>query len=330
MKRVIVALLLLVTAAATADAQYRYGNYRSRGGGGDGGFFIELEGGLTSPRNVDVIYATEQGGSGRLLEPDWGGDVSGRAALGWAWGEGNRLTVSGWFFESEEGLASDAPGGGTLNFGIGPPIANGATFLGAGGAPGAFGLDTELSAQSGEITFTRASQLSDDFTLEWTAGFRLVHFEEESFGTYSSGTLAAPGTQWNASKLIESDMFGGKIGLAGAWRLASSWSVRGGAAFSGLSGEITGTSSLTPVAGGAGSFAEVNDDNRSATILDLELALVLHLLDDRLEFWAGWDQAEWRDVPTDLLRNFAGTVAPLPPRDELVFSTFKLGGRLRF
>ena len=72
------------------------------------------------------------------------------------------------------------------------------------------------------------------------------------------------------------------------------------------------------------------DDSRSGTIRDIELKGTWHLMNDRLRLSFGWDQSTWEAIAADLMRNFAGSTAPLRDRDAVIFSGYKLGVYFRF
>ncbi len=328
----------LVAGAGDARAQYRYGGYS---GSEESGFFLFLEGGIGNPRNADPVVATQEAfgavQSYTRIRPAWDDEASGRIGGGWVFGNGNRVSASFWTFQTETRSTGDGLAGGLLDFAVGPPIQSGGSTVGAQGNPGYHDILTEIEATSGSIAFGRNQEVGDRFDLDWSIGLRFASFEETVSGVYDEAASTSGGfgtNRFDALKSIQSDMVGLEAALKGTWHLTGRWAVSGGFGFSQLEGEIDSFSSLagsgSANSGLPSSYAEFVDDSRSGRILDFDARLIWRTSSDRLRLWLGWEQSTWDEIPSDRLRNFPGTAAPLPDRDSVGFSMVKLGGQVRF
>jgi hypothetical protein len=334
---VIVALLALLGGVRTAEAKYRYGQYVA--GAGDAGFFVFGEGISTNPRNVDAVVATIEdvedfgGGVNTLtpINPSWDNQLAGRLGLGYGWAGGSKIVFTVWGFSSDQSASGSGPAGGLTHFAIGPPIRTAGGYVGDQASPGSFAMTTEIEAGTGDLAFARTESVSESFTIDWSVGLRYARYEERSFGAYAE-QQALGGTVYEADKSIESDMFGVRAALRGSYRFAGAFSVDAGIGLSFLDGEITGESGLTPTGSGTtpSSFVSIADDSRSGSMRDVELTVSWWAVGDAVRVWAGWEQQVWDGVPTDLVRNFPGTTAPLATRDSVTFSGYKLGVFVRF
>lgn len=345
MKRLIglaAALAIVLALAPSNQAQYRY---RGTGGGSEAnGFFVILEGGVANPRNVDAVAATVNELSGGIrsstaIIPEWGDEAAGRVTLGFGFGEGNRVGLSYFGFESDVRSGANGPAAGSIDYAIGPPVPDGSGgFIGAGGFPGYFDITTEVTAEVVDLAWGKRHEVSESFDIGFTAGLRMATYEERSFGRYddarSDSSAFGVISYFDVDKRIESEMIGVRVALDGTVALSQRVGVRGSLGFSQLGGEITAGSTLIPLgsanAGRPIGFAPIADDSRSGQIQETELALVWSSESGRFKLWGGWEQSDWRDVPADLVRNHAGTAAPLAPRDAVTISWFKLGAMVTF
>jgi hypothetical protein len=358
----VAALVLLAGGAQTVEAQYRYGGgrgYRSRGGG-EQGFFAFVDAALTNPRNTDSVAATAlapagSSGATTAILPAWDDEFTGRVGAGYQWSSGNRVSASYWSFETDQDVRGAGTAGGSLAFAIGPPIPitvehvipNCQTILGTpciltegafvdAGSPGFVDLNVEIKAQTIDAAWGRDSELSDDLSLEWSAGLRYAAFEETMTGVYDDALGFDPGAgAIQASKKNEGEMVGARL-LAHARYQVRDWlSFLAGLGLSLLDGEVKATSSLVPAGTIDGdpvppTRASLDDDGRSGSILDVDLAAALHFAEDRYRVTIGWEQSRWNDLSADLVRNLPGTSATLRERDSVTFSGYKVGLRVRF
>jgi hypothetical protein len=337
---------LLAWGLQPADAKYRYGQYSQYGAGSEAGFFVFGEGISINPRNVDAIVATVEtyepfgGGVNSLsqINPVWDNNFAGRLGLGYGWANGNRVVVSVWGFSADQTAAGDGPSGGATYFAVGPPIRVASGYVGDVGQPGAYDLTTEIESGTADIAFAREHDLGESFTVVWSAGLRYATYEETTQGLYDDanfGSVDFGQNSFMASKSGKGEMLGGRVAARGSWRFTKLFSLDASLGFSFLDGEITGTSSLTPVGSANGgntpsSLAEITDDSRSGSIQDFDLTVSWRVVGDAVRVWLGWEQQVWDGITTDLVRNFPGTAAPLRDRDSVVFSGYKLGVFVRF
>jgi len=329
----------IALAAPSTEAKYKYGQ-SSRAGAGteDAGFFVFVEGAIANPRNTDAVVATIENPGGavtlRPVIPVWDNELAGRIGGGYAFGSGNRVSLTYWGFNAEQTAAGSGPPAGTVFFAVGPPID---ATTGVAGSPGFYDLTTEVEASTVEAALSRVLVPDDDFHLGFTVGLRFASYRETTIGTYdeaAAGDATFGEVAYDARKENEADMVGARIGFGGRYWLTDAWSLAAGLGFSFLDGELTATSGLTPSgalnAGTPGSFASVADDSRSGTIFDLDLRAVWNSESERLSVWVGWEQQVWEQLPLDLMRDFPGSPVPLRQRDEVVFSGYKAGLSYKF
>jgi hypothetical protein len=325
----VVALVLLVLGADAVHAKkYQYGRYRAGGAQQAQGFIVFLEGIAANPRNTDNVVATIESG-GLVVSsviPQWDTEFAGRIGFGYRWASGNIVEASFWGFNTDTQITDT--GTGVTHFSIGPAICSVTPCAGANGSPGYFDITTEITAQTADVAWGRAMQLSDDVTMEWSLGLRFASYEETAEGTY--GDTEDSTDLYDAAKSNEGNMFGVRAALRGRYMFLENFSVSGGLAFSALDGELEASSGLSPDSGQPSSFASIIDDSRSGTIRDLDLVFAWHAMADSIRVYGGWEQSEWRDIATDLMRNLPGSTVVLRDRDSVIFSGYKLGVYLRF
>ena len=299
---------VLATAPAGAQTRYDYGGGRSgSAGAGEGGFFAELEGGLANPRDADNVVAAV---GPNVIIPEWDDDLALRLGLGWQFGDGSRIVLGGWHFETDQDAEGSGPAD-AFEFPIGPTSGS------------SFDVTTEVEARTIDAAWIIPQEVSDAFSMEWSAGLRWAYFEETTDGAYvtTGGTRAV-------DKSNEGDMLGARVAGRAAYRLGS-FSASAGVGLSLLDGEIESRSSLTPQPPATVPF-ELTDDSRSGTILDLDVRATWYGVDDRLGLWLGWEQQVWEDIAADLARNLPGSGVPARDRDTVRFSWVKLGVSFRF
>jgi hypothetical protein len=340
---IVASLLLLICGTGPAEARYRYGRY---GGSAERGFYFQLEGITTNPRNADVVVATTDviqdfpGGvnSTSPVIPGWDDDFAGRIVLGYQWASGNKVSITAWGFETSMASAGNGPTGGYMHFAVGPPIYTGGGYVGAFGTPGYYEMTTEITAQTVDLAWFREHELTESFGIEWSLGLRWATYEETMQGLYDDVDSTSPDfglVRYSADKTVEGDMIGVKASLRGTYSLTQSLWFASGLGYSFLDGEVTGASVLSPIGLSnaptePASFGSIKDNGRSGSIVDFDLVFGWRSGTDRLRFWVGWEQAIWNDIVTDLARNFPGTTAPLRDRDSVTFSGYKLGVYFRF
>lgn len=341
---VLVSCLLFLLGGGVADAGYRLPRYL--GLGPQEGAFVFAEGGLGNVRNSDTVVATAEGlqdfvggvNFTAAVVPDWDDEFTGRLGFGYQWANGHKIVASVWSFETEQILSGDGPLGGALHFAVGPPIFTAGDYVGDSGDPGFYDITSEITATTADLAWATTQEVAEGFELEWSVGLRYANFEETLVGVYddvASTDLAFGQDQYQADKTSEGEMIGARASVRGVYRFSGSFSAGAAIGFSFLDGEMTGSSSLVPTGVNnsvttPASLATIDDDGRSGTIRDLEVTVTYHLMADRLHLWLGWEQSNWEEIASDRLRSFAGTVAPLSPRDSVTFSSYKLGVLVRF
>lgn len=334
--------VLLACATQTAEARYRYGQYSSQGAG-QPGFFAFLEGMRANPRNADTIVVTQESLGGSVntvtpIVPPWSDEFAGRLGAGYGWGEGNKVVLSAWGFNTDQSSAGDGPGGGITHFAIGPPIRVGTGYVGNNASPGSYHMTTEINAGTADLAYVREHVVGEQFKLEWSAGLRYASFEESMRGGYdqAASTDGAYGNNsFLATKSNEGEMFGVRLALRGSYRFAKSFSLDAGLGLSFLDGELRGSSSLVPdgtLNSGTTPAAtiEITDDSRSGDVRDLDLTVSWYTVGEAVRIWLGWEQQIWEGITTDSVRNLPGTTAVLRDRDSVTISGYKLGVFVRF
>lgn len=340
------ALAGMLLGAWTGPAQAQYHDQ-------DEGFFLFLDAVFATPRDTDQVLATTQD----LSDPqvvsrvvtDWGSEPAGRISGGYVWPSGDRVTVSYWRFDNDERTVADGPANGFTNFAIGPGIyVSYAGYYGTFGAPGSLDITSEIAADSIQVSWGRSRQMADgSLDLEWSLGLRYASFEETQAGLYDffeADSVYFGYYSYTAAMGNEAEMTGLEAGVRGSYRLTDQLSLDAGLSLAWLDGEITSTSSLTPVGlcntgdpacpfvGNdlpASTFAE-KDKDRSGTIQEFDVRVVWHVADDRYRIWLGYERSDWRGPPADLTRNLAGGLVEARTRDDVVFSGFKVGVGFRF
>jgi len=321
-------LSLAAFAALPAQAQkYRYGRYTAAPSRSSQnqfqGFFVYLDAIGANPRNTDIVLATVQSGGVEIpVIPSWSDELTGRLGFGYQWANGNRIEgrVAGGSFSTD---TFNDGSQGALAFAIGPPVPG----IGDVGSPGSLAIQTEINTTVADVLFGRTHELSERFALDWFFGLRYALYEETSGGTYAQ----LGGSSYVADKSNEGEMIGLRLGLRGDYRFAKKFSVATSIAWSYLDGELRSTSMLVPVGSSTpASFAALTDDSRSGSISEIELTFRYHLLQDALQIYAGWTQSVWRDIATDLVRNFPDQTVPLRDRYDVTFSGYLLGIGVRF
>ena len=134
-------------------------------------------------------------------------------------------------------------------------------------------------------------------------------------------------------------MFGILVGARGRyWFGRDRFALTGAAVLSGLTGKITSSSGLTPSGtlngpqglDEAGSLMVVENDSRTGTILDLDLAFEWYAVRDLLRISLGYEFSAWNGIVNDQVRNPPGLLTPNSERNDISFSGARLGFWIRF
>jgi hypothetical protein len=297
----------LAAAGAAVAGGYDYGRGSSYGGG-EAGMVVLVEGLVANPRNADNVVATiDSGGTLFPIVPSWDDDAAGRIGVGYRLASGDEVRLTAWGFQTRV----DAAGSGAFELPIGP----------ASGS--AYAVETEIKARTIDVSWSVPQEAGELFGIVWSVGARWAGFEETTAGQYTIG-----GAAHQAYKSNQGSMIGGRLAGRASYRRGP-FEVGTGLGLSLLSGDLEASAALTPATPTSVNTGQT-DDGRSGTILDFEVTAGWHSSNDAIRIWAGWEQAVWEDIATDLLRNLPGAVAPLRERDAVTFSGFKIGAEFRF
>jgi len=342
---------LCLAASGTAHAQFSE----------EEGFFLFLDTIFTTPQNTDQVIAVNvntSAGAGEVqsqepVRTEWSSDPAGKLEFGYRWASGGMVSLTYWGYEADQRTRGDGPPGNTMYFGIGPTIYYDGTNYGVYGYYGHHDIVAKLEAQSVEIEAGHQHGLTEKFDLEWSVGVRWVDFSEDLSGFYdfseSTYEYSFGYYRYAANKSNESSMAGFEAGVKGSYSFNKHVSINSSLGFAFLEGEIKSASSLVPsgIANGGGvlpsSSFYTEDSGRSGTIVDFDLNVVWHLVDDRYRVWLGYEHSRWDGVPADLARQQTGGLVAVPPdvndpiliapgrqaafatRDSITFSGFKIG-----
>jgi hypothetical protein len=289
----------------------------SAGPADEEGFFLLLDAGFATPQNTDEVVALvvdSSAGPGEVQDheailTDWDSDPAGRLEFGYRWPRGGRVSIAYWSFDHDEALSGDGPPGATMFFGIGPAIFFQGASYGTLGEPGHFDIVADVEASSLEFRAGKRYEMGDALVIEGSAGLRFASFQETMSGFYDSRDSSDPlfgDERYGAFKSNEGDMAGLQLAARASYAIREEISVNAGLAFSALQGDVTSRSNLLPVgAVNSGtlpaSFFSLKDD-RSGTILDLDINVVWHPADDRYRVWVGWEHSSWNGIAADLAR----------------------------
>jgi len=343
---VLLAIACVVASLLASPAAAQYGDR-------DKGFFLFLDAIYATPRDTDDVVVTRQENvfgtgpqSSSEIALDWSEEWSGRIEFGYRWANGSSIAARYWQYENDTRATGSGSGySGYTNFAIGPPIYYYDTpYYGTGAAVGGWDIAGKIEAQTLDVTWGREHRFGDTWAIDWALGLRYANFEETLSGfydAYGAGNYYAGLYSYGAERFNQGEMLGFKAAVGGEYSLSKYLSIDSSLGFSLLDGEVTGTSSITPVGPcvtgnvfdcpflgldlPSSSFARTDDD-RSGSILDFDVRLVVKIIDDRYRFWFGYEHHRWDGLPDDLTRNGGtGNFVTLRRRDEVAFSGWKFG-----
>jgi hypothetical protein len=317
------------------------------------GWFVLLEGINTqvvdaSQTTGTVLTEGDPGGDPSIPDRfdhqfvDWDTDIGGRLGFGKQWGNGNKLTISYWTFDSDEDGSLDlatvdgfySPFDYYYYYGYGgSAAARDRAVLGIGGPFVSFSrFDANVDATSIDLDFAHVHSITDQFDFEWSLGVKFADFEDttrvESGYTYTDTYGVANDYFLHETAHNESDMWGFKAGVRGAYNFGERFSLTAGLGVGKLIGEVESTSAvgITTPTGTIHIFEDIaSDDNRSGTITDYDIMGVIHI-GEHFDVGIGYEHSTWQGIATDLMRAHW----ELPSRDDVGFTGWKLGLKFRF
>ncbi len=341
-----IGMLVTVAALALALASPAAAQYRDE----DEGFFLFLDAIYATPTETDDVVVTIQDFSSASVQTssevalDWDSEWGGRIEFGYRWPNDSDLAISYWAYENDTRSVGNGPAVGFANFAIGPSIYGYSYTYGAAGIPGHWDMVGKIEAQTIDVMWGREHDLGERFDLGWAVGLRYANFEETLSGiydAYGSGDYYFGLYTYGADRANKGEMFGLKTSVTGEYSFSEFLTIDSTLGVSLLTGEVSGSSGITPVGPcvtgdfitcpffgvdiPASSFSKVDDD-RSGSIVDFDVRVVGHILDDRYRFWFGYEHSQWRGLPDDLTRPLGtGDFVSLRRRDEVAFNGWKLG-----
>jgi hypothetical protein len=346
----------IVCVAASLLASPAAAQYNDR----DKGFFLFLDAIYATPRDTDDVVVTRQEnifGTGpqstREITLDWDEEWAGAIEFGYRWANGSTIAARYWQYENDTRATGSGSGYyGYTNFAIGPSIYyDNFGYLGNGGYQGSWDIGGKMEAQTLDVMWGREHKFGDTWSVDWALGLRYANFEETLSGFYDA---VAPDTiyygyyafglySYGAERHNKGEMLGLRATAGGEYSFSPYLSIQSNLGFSLLDGEVTGASSITPVGPCAtGPTADCpqdfigfdlpsssfyrKDDDRSGSILDFDVRVVVKIIDDRYRFWLGYEFQRWEGLPDDLTRNGGtGNFVTLRRRNEVTFSGWKFG-----
>jgi len=298
------------------------------------GWFLALDAAMTQPTGLDQHYATAYdpntgGQESLILDNDAG--FSGRAGIGFKWGELGALTLSYWSFDNDDKTsavdntryiyptvfggyaANNAPYGGTYGLGVGYSF------------PVNYSATSSVKASTIDLEYSRPMQAGERVTINWIAGLRSVTFEEDlgfsgddSYGYY-----------YIQKRHIKSDAYGIKVGALFDFGLTQHFSLQGLMAFSFLQGNSDAETSQAAL-GGYDSLT-VSDNNLRGEIRDYDLRAMWSW--KTVDAYFGYGGSTWDGLvadPTGDMNNLGTTKSDGHDRSSIGFNSFHAGMVFRF
>jgi hypothetical protein len=305
------------------------------------GFFLFLDAAYATPQNTDEVLAVNQdfGGTTQTestIRTDFGSNFAGRLGFGYQWKTGDSISIQYWKFDIDERTQANGPAIGYMNFAIGPESLSNGGYVGGYGYPGALDIKSKVKAETLDVLWSREHDLSAGFSLKWSLGLRYAKFEENESGTYYLYNATDTYYSFGVNKHNKGEMYGFDAGLRVTRDFGKSFSVTSGLGFSFLDGKVESTSGLTPQADFAGEFgipstlASDSDSGRSGVIRDFDIGVYWRLMKDHIRVGLGWEQSSWDGVPYDLLRNTTNSYVNVATRNNVTFSSWKVGFKYQF
>ena len=306
----------------------------------DAGWFIFLDAAYAAPQNTDEVLAVNQEfgptETQSTIRTNFHSDFAGRLGFGYKWKNGQSISVQYWKFSADERTQADGPAGGYMNFAIGPEAYNsyGPTAF---GYPGSLDITSKIKAETLDVTWGQDYNPTANLVLGWSLGLRYASFEENEKGTYYIYDTTDAYYSYGAHKQNRGGMFGLKAGMRLTRNFGKTFAVTSGLGFSFLNGEVQSTSGLDIPANSIGTefgvsptLASETDKDRSGLIRDFDLGCYWRIADDHFRVGLGWEQSSWDGVPQDLLRNNVNSILNVQERNNVTFSSFKIGFSGRF
>jgi hypothetical protein len=309
------------------------------------GFFIFLDAAYATPQNTDEVLAVTQDFGGptqteSTIRTDFGSDFAGRLGFGYQWKGGQSLSIQYWKADIDQRTQADGSATGYMNFAIGPATYYagyyGYGYVGQFGSPGALDITSKVKAETVDVIWSRDHDLTENFSLKWSLGLRYAKFEENLSGTYYLYTSGYPDYAFGVNKHNKGEMYGFDAGLRVTRDFGKSFSVTSGLAFSFLQGKVESSSGLSIPAGSffdglaSPTQASDSDNGRSGLIRDFDVGCYWRLAKDHIRLGIGWEQSSWDGVPYDLLRNNVTSYVNVATRNNVTFSSWKVGFKYQF
>jgi hypothetical protein len=308
------------------------------------GFFIFLDAAYASPQNTDEVLAVDQSFGATqtqsTIRTDFGSSFAGRLGFGYKWKGGQSLSIQYWKFDADERTQANGPAGGYMNFAIGPGSYSNyyGGIFGLYGDPGSLDITSKIKAETLDVVWGRDHDLTENLTLGWSLGLRYAKFDENETGTYYTYDAADTYYSYGVNKHNNGEMLGFQAAMRVTRNFGKRFAVTSGLGFSFLKGTVESTSGLTIPAGsfGAGegglfpTSASAKDSNRSGVIRDFDVGCYWRLASDHIHLGLGWEQSSWDGVPYDLVRNTVTSLVNVQARNNVTFSSWKVGFKYQF
>jgi len=318
-----VALAMTMAAAAAAPAAAADPSYQ--------GWFIALDAAMTQPTGLDQHYATAfdpATGFQELLILDNDAGFSGRAGIGYKWGELGGLALSYWSFDNDDDTSAVENARYIYPTVFGGYAYNNGGSYGLGYAyyfPVNYRVTSSVKASAIDLEYSRPMEAGERVTIHWIAGLRSVTFEED---LGFSGDDAY-GIYYIQTKHIESDAYGIKVGALFDFGLSRHFSLQGLLAFSFLQGNTDAVTTQTAL-GGFDSLS-VSNDNIRGEIRDYDLRAVWSW--KSVDAYFGYGGSTWDGLvadPTGEMVNFPVTKSDGNDRTSVGFNSVHAGVVFRF
>jgi hypothetical protein len=295
------------------------------------GWFLALDLALTQPTGADTHLATRFDNTvfppvteRILLEND--DDSTLRFSAGYHFGlDMGTLQASWWEFDNEDEEAFSRTGliqpalFGYGAYGYMTLCSGGDIFSCDPGQPVSFSGRSRIQATTLDLDYTKTAEVGERFHLQWLAGLRTAHYEEETGWEGFNGYYS-----YRQDRQFESDALGIRVGAAGILQVIEHFGLKGGLALSLLQADTTGRASQTFVDLGLQETAFGEDHNQRGQIQELEVSGVWSA--GPVNISLGISNADWQGLVKDPVpvAGFLG-VSETSTRDSIGFTSFVVG-----
>jgi hypothetical protein len=316
------------------------------------GFFIELEGALLTPGNVNTPVVNsvpaDSGLSGSsaafanvLVGTDFDDVATGGLTVGYSWGEQGRLSVSYWSYSDDTNAVGSVGGYGTADnynwFTIGPAASWFYTFY----YDVDFNFTQEIEASTIDIAWGNTLHPNDNVAIDLGVGLRIAEFEDDIAGTYVTSYGGANASTFLAGRNVDSSGFGftGSLGARRSFNdtVALSSSLRVGF----ITTDVDSTQFAVDVDGYysvAGALWTQVVEQEDEVSVQLEFSTDVEFrITDGIDLAVGYHYRNWSDMgqftgsrATNGTDDQAGAILLGEDRDHLAWSGPRVRIRFRF